>query len=50
MHRKLKTPSKTCLMNNFSSVVGYKISIQKYFAFLYTNNELLEKLRKQSHL
>ena len=25
-------------------VIGYKISIQKFAAFLYTNNKLLEKL------
>ena len=31
-------------------VEGYKINIQKSAAFLHTNSELLEKLRKQSHL
>ena len=29
--------------NNFSKVAGYKINIQKSVAFLYTNNEILEK-------
>ena len=27
------------LINEFSKVAGYKINIQKYFAFLYTLNE-----------
>jgi len=31
------------LINNFSKVAGYKINIQKSVAFLYTNNEILEK-------
>jgi len=31
------------LNNNFSKVAGYKINIQKSVAFLYTNNEILEK-------
>ena len=31
------------LINEFSKVVGYKINIQKSVAFLYTNNEILEK-------
>ena len=34
------------LINEFSSVVGYKISIQKWFAFLYTNNEISEECKK----
>ena len=28
-------------------VAGYKINTQKFLAFLYTNNEKTEKLRKQ---
>ena len=32
------------LINKFSKVVGYKINIQKSVAFLYTNNEILEKV------
>ena len=32
-----------------SKVVGYKINTEKYLAFLYTNNEKTEKLRKQFH-
>ena len=30
-----------------SKFAGYKINIQKSLAFLYTNNEKTEKLRKQ---
>ena len=30
-------------MNEFSKVAGYKINIQKFVAFLYTNNELSER-------
>ena len=37
-------------INEFSKVAGYKINTQKSVAFLYTKNELSEKLRKQSHL
>ena len=31
------------LINEFSKVTGYKINILKLVAFLYTNNEILEK-------
>ena len=31
------------LINEFRKVAGYKINIQKLVAFLYTNNEILEK-------
>ena len=35
------------LINEYSKFAGYKINIQKSLAFLYTNNEKLEKkLRK----
>ena len=37
------------LINEYSKVEGYKINTQKSFAFLYTNNERTEKLRKQFH-
>ena len=30
------------LINKFSKVAGYKINLQKYVAFLYTNNEISE--------
>ena len=36
-------PKPTELINKFSKVAGYKINIQKLVAFLYTNNEILEK-------
>ena len=35
------------LINEYSKVAGYKINTQKSLAFLYTNNEKIEKLRKQ---
>ena len=35
----------------YPTVVGYKINIQKYFAFLYTNNKLSEReIKKAIHL
>ena len=37
------------LTNEYNKVAGYKINTQKSLAFLYTNNEKTEKLRKQSH-
>ena len=36
------------LINRFSKVAGYKIYIQKSVAFLYTNNEILEKEYKNT--
>ena len=36
------------LINKFSKVAGYKINIQKSVAFLYTNNEILEKEYKHT--
>ena len=39
------------LMNELGKVSGYKINMNKYLAFLYSNNKnQKEKLRKQSHL
>ena len=38
------------LFNEWGRVVGYKINTQKSLAFLYTNNEKSEKLRKQFNL
>ena len=35
------------LINEYRKVAGYKINTQKSLAFLYTNNEKPEKLRKQ---
>ena len=37
------------LINEYSEVAGYKINTQKSLAFLYTNSEKTEKLRKQFH-
>ena len=37
------------LINEYSKVAGYKINSEKCLAFLYTNSEETEKLRKQSH-
>ena len=37
------------LINEYSKVARYKINTQKSLAFLYTNNEKIEKLRKQFH-
>ena len=34
---------------NEIKIAGYKINTQKSLAFLYTNNEKTEKLRKQFH-
>lgn len=38
-----RTPKLPELLSKFSKVAGYKINIQKSVAFLYTNNEILEK-------
>ena len=36
------------LIKKFNKVAGYKINIQKWVAFLYTNNEILEKEYKNT--
>ena len=36
------------LINEFSKVVGYKISTRKFLAFLYTKNEKSEREIKES--
>ena len=36
------------LINEFGKVAGYKINIQKYVAFLYTNNKLSERKLKKT--
>ena len=36
------------LINDYSSVAGYKINTWKSFAFLYTNNEKVEKVIKET--
>ena len=35
------------LINEYNKVEGYKINTQKYFAFLYTNNEKIEREIKE---
>ena len=45
---KDSTPKGLELINKFSKVAEYKISIQKLVAFLYTNNEILEKEYKNT--
>ena len=37
------------LINECSKVAGYKVNTQKSLALPYTNNEKIEKLRKQFH-
>ena len=42
------TPKKLLeVINEFSKVSGYKMNIQKYVVFLYTNNELSERDTKE---
>ena len=36
------------LINEFGKVVGYKINIQKFSAFLYTSNEISEREIKET--
>ena len=36
------------LINAYSEVVGYKINTQKSFAFLYNNNEKIEREIKET--
>ena len=36
------------LINEYSKVAGYKINTQKYLAFLYTNNEKIEREIKET--
>ena len=48
-NRKDSTTKLLELINDYSKVAGYKINTQKSLAFLYTNIEKIEKLRKQFH-
>ena len=45
-----KTTRTKLIINEFSEVAGYQINIQEYVAFLYTDNEMSEKLKTQSCL
>ena len=47
--RKDSTRKLLELINEYSQVAACKINTQKSLAFLYTNNEKIEKLRKQFH-
>ena len=38
----------TKLINEYSKVAGYKINTQKSLAFLYTNNEKIEREIKET--
>ena len=51
----IKNPKDTIrklleVISEFSKVAGYKINTQKLLAFLYTNNEKLERETKESIL
>ena len=52
LHGKPKRCHKKLLelIDEFSKVAGYKINAQKSVAFVYTNNEAIEKSRNRSHL
>ena len=41
-------PTKNTSINELRKIAGYKINIQKYIAFLYTNNKLLERENKKT--
>ena len=47
---KDSTRKKLELINELGKLAGYRINTQKCLVFQYTNNEILEKVRKQSHL
>ena len=44
--RSDRFPQKTAKTHKFSKVAQYKTNVQKFVAFLYTNSEAVEKLRK----
>ena len=47
---KASTKKLLELINEFSKVAEYKINIQKFVAFLHTNNELSERESKKTIL
>ena len=49
MQKKPLTKFSIHLINEYGKVAGYKINTQKSLEFLYSNNEKIEKLRKQFH-
>ena len=42
--------NKTFKINEFNKFAGYKTNIQKYVAFIRTNNELSKRKIRSSHL
>ena len=48
MHEARLSKLVLCLINEYSKVAGYKINTQKSLAFLYTNNEKVEKEIKET--
>jgi hypothetical protein len=46
---KNSTPKLLDTINSYSKVTGYKINLQKSLAFLYTNNEQIEKKYKEQY-
>ena len=47
-HPKDSTRKLLALINEYSKVAGYKINTQKSLAFLYTNNEKIEREFKET--
>ena len=47
-NRKDSTRKLLELINEYSKVAGYKINTEKSFAFLYTNNEKIEREAKET--
>ena len=45
---KVSTRKLLEIINEYSKVAGYKINTQKFFAFLYTNNEKTERKIKET--
>jgi hypothetical protein len=43
---KTSTQKLVDTINSYSKVVGYKINVEKSFAFLYTNNEQIASKKK----
>ena len=43
-----KDSTRKLLINEYSKVAGYKINTQKSLAFLYTNNEKIEREIKET--
>ena len=45
---KVSTRKLLELINEYNKVAGYKINTQKFLAFLYTNNEKIERESKET--